>query len=278
VSIRIANISLLPLLLLASCAAESQQSATLSTSTSPGLMSASVSPQEQVPLSQPTTSQTPILDSDTWTTYRIAGDLFTSVEFRDGNYYSGRVSVTTPLPEGYPAPTPPAAIELKKYPSVRRAEYSASMNGDTGRNIAFWPLFNHIKKRDIAMTSPVEMDYPNLKIDAIGETAKSDSKATENWTMSFLYRESGLGPTGEDGKVRIVDTQPVTVLSLGMMGQYSTYRDQIGLAKLKAWLDTQSEWEVVGPARAFYYNGPDAAIARQWSEIQLPVQRKTTSN
>lgn len=270
---RSANLSLLPLLVLASCAADSPQSTTLSTSTAPGVMSTDVNSQQQVPLSQPATSQTPLLDSDTWTTYRVAGDLFTAVEFRDGNYYSGRVSVTTPLPEGYPAPTPPGDIELKKYPSVRRAEFSSSMNGDTGRNIAFWPLFNHIKKRDIAMTSPVEMDYPDLKIDAVKEAPENNSKATENWTMSFLYREADLGPTGEDGKVRIVDTQPLTVLSMGMMGQYSTYRDQIGLAKLKAWLDSQSEWEAAGPARAFYYNGPEAALARQWSEIQLPVQR-----
>ncbi len=36
----------------------------------------------------------------------------------------GRCEIEAPLPIGYPAPTPPGAIELKSYPSVRRAEIS----------------------------------------------------------------------------------------------------------------------------------------------------------
>lgn len=49
-------------------------------------------------------------------------------------------------------------------------------------NMGFFPLFNHIKRNDIAMTSPVEMDYRGLFDPATGVQAKQDSMS---WTMSF---------------------------------------------------------------------------------------------
>jgi hypothetical protein len=212
-----------------------------------------------------------------WTTKRVGGDLFALPErIEQGGevmFRSGASFIDTPLPVGYPAPTPPGAIELKKYPIVRRAEISATdINTDGGRNIAFFPLFNHIKERDIAMTSPVEMDYPDLRIETVQEPAGNGSQ--NNWTMSFLYREPTMGKTGEAGRVRVVDREALTVLSLGMRGNYSSVRDTRGLSQLRDWLMAQNEWEAAGPARAFYYNGPSQAPQNSWSEIQVPVRRK----
>ncbi len=201
-------------------------------------------------------------------------------------YRFGRSRVDTPLPAGYPRPTPPGAIEIKTYPSVRRAEVSGSIRADMGMNAAFWPLFRHIQRRDIAMTAPVEMDYRGMqggakpgadKPDAekpgrdVGESAELTSDA---WTMSFLYRTPELGPTGEDGNVKIVDTSPVTVLAVGFTGPYVTSQVERQLKVLDAWLEAQNVWEKAGEPRGLYYNGPDVSTKDRWGEVQVPVRLK----
>lgn len=199
---------------------------------------------------------------------RVGGDQDASIEIVNGQYRTGRSLVEAPLPEGYPEPTPPGAIDLKRYPSVRRAELSRSGSPDGGMNSGFWPLFNHIKDRDIAMTSPVEMDYEGMPLDGNGRP--------ERWTMSFLYRTADLGPTGNDGKVVVVDTDAMTVLSIGLTGAYGLPRVKEGMAKLEAWLAEHPEWLADGSPRAFYYNGPYVPSARKWSEIQVPVRSATS--
>jgi len=65
---------------------------------------------------------------------RVGGDLQAGAEFVDGEFRSGPCRIPTPLPEGYPAPTPPGGIEVKRYPAVRRAGISGSMSPDWGMN------------------------------------------------------------------------------------------------------------------------------------------------
>jgi hypothetical protein len=203
---------------------------------------------------------------------RVGGDYTVAYEYADGEYRSGKCRITTPLPEGYPAPTPPGAIELKRYPSVRRAQITGTMTPDWGMNFAFFPLFNHIKRREIAMTAPVEMNYEG--IDA-ASTRKPDS-----WTMSFLYRAPELGATGSDPKdqrVLIEDLPPVTVVALGMRGPYKLTQVKSGISTLQLWLSTQSEWEAAGEPRALFYNGPEARSQDKWAEVQIPVRPRTTA-
>ncbi|MSR48395.1 MAG: hypothetical protein EXS13_15260, partial [Planctomycetes bacterium] len=133
----------------------------------------------------------------------------------DGEWRAGTCRITTPLPVGYPAPTVPGAIELKSYPAVRKAEATAALGPEIGRNLAFWKLFKHIQNREIAMTAPVEMRL---------DTAKDDSTTLDGWKMAFLYRETTMGNLGEDGEVAVVDDEPITVISIGVKGDYSTDR------------------------------------------------------
>jgi hypothetical protein len=179
--------------------------------------------------------------------------------------------VEAPLPAGYPAPTPPGMIELKTYPVVRRAEYSAKGSTNFGMNVGFWPLFNHIKDRDIAMTSPVEMDYRPE-----GERTPLDpmDDASGSWTMSFLYRTTDLGPTGEDGRIKVVDLPELTVVSIGMRGGYGMGTVNAGLEQLRQWFDSQDQWEPAGNPRGLNYNGPQVPMRNKWSEVQVPVKRK----
>lgn len=196
---------------------------------------------------------------DNWLIRRVGGDPGITTEFKVDRYVSGESFIESPLPDGYPRPTAPGVVELKRYPSVRRAEVSGERDPDQGRDGAFRSLFQHIKERDIAMTSPVEMDYDTLR--------------EGSWTMSFLYRSTDLGPSGGDGAVRVVDTEPVTVVAVGIRGAYGRNTVDRGLLRLEEWLDSQNEWERAGALRALYYNGPYVAEDRKWAEVQIPVRR-----
>lgn len=191
---------------------------------------------------------------------RVGGEAAELVEMKkDGDtYYKAGMSVIdTPLPVGYPAPTPPGAMELKHYPSVRAAIHG----GETDRG-AFFPLFRHIQQREIAMTAPVVME---------GRMA-GDADA-EGGTMQFLYRSTDLGPTGEaEDDVRVIDTEAMTVLSVGFNGPDD--RDQLGnlQAQLEAWIQEDGRYQVTGGPRLLGYNGPYVPIKMRWYELQLPVE------
>ncbi len=201
---------------------------------------------------------------------RLSGDPSLVAERRGDFYFFGTASITTELPDGYPPPTPPGAMDLKRYPSVRRAEVSGRSNPDLGTNIGFFPLFNHIQRRRIAMTSPVEVDYR--------PAGAGESPQDVEWTMSFLYRSADLGPTGideRDRRVRIVDTEPVTVVSVGLQGPYRLRRMMEAVKEIEAWLLQNPQWEVAGEPRALYYNGPEQPDRNKWAEAQVPVRRRS---
>lgn len=203
---------------------------------------------------------------------RVGGDMQASIEIIDGVFRFGPSRIESPLPAGYPEPTPPGAIDLKRYPTVRRAEFVSSGSPASGMNMGFFPLFNHIKKNDIAMTSPVEMDYRDMFDPSTGKRIDKDSMS---WTMSFLYRTAELAPTGKDGSVIITDRPEIEVLSIGMNGPYGTGVVEKGLGFLNDWLKAHPEYQVAGDVRAFHYNGPYIANRIKWSEVQLPVVKKT---
>lgn len=183
----------------------------------------------------------------------------------------GRCEIEAPLPIGYPAPTPPGAIELKSYPSVRRAEISSTGSTAMGMFSSFWPLFNHIKSREIAMTSPVEMDYRGM----MEPNSNQLTEKNGSWTMSFLYRESDMGPIGKDGTITVVDTAPITVLSVGLKGAYGLKKTNEGLKLLNEWIAAHPAWRAVGDPRTFSYNGPAVRNGDKWSEVQLPIELKS---
>ncbi len=206
---------------------------------------------------------------------RVGGDMTAQIEIKNGEYRYGPSRIESPLPAGYPEPTPPGSIDLKRYPTVRRAEYVSSAAPGMGMNMGFFPLFNHIKRNDIAMTSPVEMDYRDT-FDP--ETGKQSPKESMSWTMSFLYRTAELAPAGKDKKdknVLVTDRPEMTVLSIGMNGPYGTGVVEKGLTLLHGWLKDHPEYEVAGEPRAFHYNGPYIANRNKWSEVQLPVRKKS---
>ena len=200
---------------------------------------------------------------------RLAGDPDVMPESVNGYQWRlGDMFIETALPEGYPRPTPPEVIEVKHYPSVRRAEITGTnMRGASNRG--FFPLFQHITNNDIAMTSPVEMDLP-------GWSAVEDTDP-ESWTMSFLYRTRDLRETGTEGNVVIRDTEPVTVIAIGLSGAGSNRGYEPYLEKLEEFLADNDEWQADGDPRWFGYNGPMTRPALRWGEVQIPVTRIETT-
>lgn len=206
----------------------------------------------------------PVVPPPPGASVRVGGDLSAVVTGSDGDYRAGACRVDTPLPVGYPAPTPPGSMDLKTYPSVRLAEVGGAGDPDSGMNRTFWPLFNHIKGHGIAMTSPVEMNYRGMHA--------SNRPAPESWSMAFLYRTPELNPTGVEGSIVVRDSDPVTVIAVGMKGGYSMSLVQKGMGQIEDWLAANPQWEPAGDWRALYYNGPTLLWWNKWAEVQLPVR------
>jgi hypothetical protein len=91
--------------------------------------------------------------------------------------------------------------------------------------------------------------------------------------MSFLYRRTEQGPTGPAERgVRVVDSPPTTVISIGLNGGYGMNRVNQGLDKLRETLAKQDRWVAAGEPRALNYNGPAIPMRYRWSEVQIPVK------
>ncbi|MGA1202007.1 MAG: heme-binding protein [Planctomycetota bacterium] len=197
------------------------------------------------------------------TSVRVGGEPLAELVAGGSDFYTaGACRIDTALPAGYPPPTVPGVIEVKHYPSARRAEVSGDRRPELASNFAFFRLFQHIQEREIAMTSPVEMDY-----------APSETDEEIGWTMSFLYRTPDMGEAGEAGYVTVVDRPAVVVLAIGIQGGVGTGQAIPRLEELKAWAAKLDGWEIAGPPRGLYYNGPNVPPRNRWIEAQIPIRR-----
>ncbi len=168
--------------------------------------------------------------------------------------------IEAPLPEGFPEPTPVGEIRIKKYPDYRLARTQMA-GAESG---AFWTLFMHIKKKDIAMTAPVEMTY------------EAGKDRLQPQSMAFLYRSVKQGQTGKDEKVEVIDVPATLALSFGMRGDVGRAQLAEAKANLDTWLrNNASEYEASGPLRVMGYNSPFVAASRRFTEVEIPVRRVT---
>ena len=157
-----------------------------------------------------------------------------------------------PLPKGWPQPGPYNEVSEKSFPAYRAA-YTA-MNSE---NFAFWRLFRHIKRNNIPMTSPVEME-----VEEDGEKLRMKS-------MAFLYQSTDVGQTGEDGKkVDVKDSPTLKTLSYTWQGGKSS----ANLKKAKNALDTELEKRKLksDDYRVMGYNSPSVPNAQKtWEMIVI---------
>lgn len=197
-----------------------------------------------------------------------------------------------PLAEGWPELTPVGEVRVKDYPQTRaavvrdevhetEAEGAAAADGDAGETPvksrterrremdgAFMKLFNHIKKHDIAMTSPVDMGYAEVDSGSV-----EDDVAPEQVSMAFLYRRTDQGESGEDGDVMVEDLPARTYVSIGVRGGYTDERFMENLKVIDAWLvENEDAWVADGPPRYLGYNSPFVPPFMRYGEVQRPVR------
>lgn len=165
-----------------------------------------------------------------------------------------------PLPDDFPKPTPAGEVRLQQYPTYRLAQ--TEMKAIEGQ--AFWTLFNHIKKAEIAMTAPVEITY-----------ADKGEKPNQKATMAFLYRSTQQGTVGPAGKVEVIEVPAQAAVSFGLRGRVTKERLMDAKRRLEIWLETNgSDYKRSGPLRVLEYNSPFVPDAKRFSEVQIPVQTR----
>jgi hypothetical protein len=166
------------------------------------------------------------------------------------------------LPLGFPPPGPVDRVILKEYPAYRAARVEAADGQKDAAGKMFRPLFQHIKKNNIAMTAPVEMTY---KSDAAGEEAQPVA-------MAFLYGSPQTGEVARQGDVEVIDLPAQKVISVAVRGGYEK-GFAAGLEQLQNWLSQHPDrFEVVGSPRFLGYNSPFVPWFLRIGEVQLPVK------
>lgn len=179
------------------------------------------------------------------------------------------------LPKGFPMPSAVGEVTLKTYPAHRLARVTRE-RVEGSRNRMFMPLFRHIQKNDIAMTSPVEMVY-RMPEGADTMDGKQLIQAMEMDSMAFYYGDPDTGEVGADGQLVVVeDVGPVQVASFAIRGEYTRQHMALGIKKILQWLDEQREQgveiEISGSPRYMGYNSPMVPAFLKIGEVQIPVK------
>lgn len=163
------------------------------------------------------------------------------------------------LPKGFPDFLALDEIEIRDYPAYRMVKAPMKRSGSMG---SFWTLFNHIKKNEISMTTPVQVDYE-----------KGDERMKEQ-SMAFLYGDPAIGSVGADGNAEVVDVAAATVITVGARGYERRETVDEMHERLLHWLaEHANEYVAAGTMRLMNYNSPSVGGDRRYFEIQIPVRR-----
>lgn len=162
------------------------------------------------------------------------------------------------LPDGVSGFQALDELELRAYPTYRLVR--TKMRGRS--TAAFWPLFRHIQSHDIAMTTPVQIDY------------RSDGAQPREASMAFLYGSRALGATGREGSVEVVDVPATNVITVGSRGLARPDRIAAMRSRLEGWIARSPVWRSAGPMRVMEYNSPFVRGDRRYFEVQIPVARR----
>lgn len=175
---------------------------------------------------------------------------------------------SAPLPKGFPPPGPLDQIVIKQYPPYRAAIVTSASDAST-TNGMFFPLFNHIEKNQVSMSSPVEIGYAPPATTA---AARPQSPAPAQ-SMAFIYGDTTVGKPGPDGNVQVRDFPALTVVSLGVAGSYSDEHFAIAYARLADWLAAHpDQYTRAGHPRYLAYNSPFVLPFSRYGEVQIPIR------
>lgn len=179
-------------------------------------------------------------------------------------------AVSAPLPEGFPPPTPAGKIEVKHYPAYRSGTVRYQGQLSQATSAAFDPLYRHISSNDIGMTAPVETRYPLVTLDE-GGGAKPDERGEAK--VSFLYRSTDVQPQQIAQGIEVENTPSMTVVSIGIQGNYNYDSYQEHVNQLRDWLAQHPEYTISGSPRRFFYDSPFIPDLLKRSEVQIPIHQ-----
>lgn len=165
------------------------------------------------------------------------------------------------IPEGFPEPSVTGLVRVKSYASYRKARVKAADRGEEDGSM-FMDLFDHISTNDISMTAPVDMSLS-------AEDGDRDQ-------MSFYYGSAKIGSPGRQGGVEVVDTTPLTAVSVSVRGGYSDSNFEEAVTVLERWLEENGDrWAKAGEPRILGYNSPFIPWFLKLSEVQIPVTKRS---
>lgn len=161
--------------------------------------------------------------------------------------------------DAYFPKTPVGRCEIKVIPPATLIQSRSEQGYFSANNGLFRPLFAYIRKQDIAMTTPVEAEI-------------------EPGRMSFyIGAEAASRDLPPSDEVRVLRLPARTVASIGVRGSYSPSNFAEAEAKLRAWLAAQPTYEVEGPARAVFWDGPFTPGFLKRFEVHLLVRAQAAS-
>ena len=155
------------------------------------------------------------------------------------------------------ARTAPGQIEIKELPAARLMISKSEQPYFSANNKLFGKLFNYIREKEIPMTAPVE------------------ARINPGVMIFYMDANSAVRTDLKPGaEVELQNLDARTVAAIGIRGSYSKENYEEGLARLKEWLKTQSQLEVIGEPYGVYWNSPFVPFFLKQSEVHIPVKVK----
>lgn len=151
------------------------------------------------------------------------------------------------------------AVEIKTLPPRTTLVASAAGDAFKDRGAAFKKLFAYISENKVAMSVPVA------------------ASASTNEMVFFVGSGGKNKPLSSANGVTVRTVPETTVASIGLRGSYSRSHYDAGLARLKAWLAGQQQWQACGEPYAVYWNSPFVPSFLRKAEIHLPVARAASA-
>jgi len=171
-------------------------------------------------------------------------------------------------------------IEIRQYPIRIVAETSLDANkSDNPRGEAFRIVAGYIfgankRRKNIDMTSPVEISSPGTKIAMTVpvEAKKSETALVMRFFMPASYSKDNL-PEPSDPRIKLIELPPTTVAVLKFSGSTDDAAVSTRTEKLLKTLQA-TKWKISGPTTAFFYNPPWTIPFLRRNEVAVPVVSK----
>jgi hypothetical protein len=170
-------------------------------------------------------------------------------------------------------------VEVREYGERIAAEVTVDADtSDEARSEGFNILAGYIfgknqNSQSIAMTSPVEINSKGRSIAMTSpvEVNSRDGLMTMRFFMPAAYSMSAL-PQPTDPRVKLVEMPRLTVAALRYSASTTDANAKVKTVALLDRLKT-SQWKVVGPSKAFFYNPPWTIPFLRRNEVMVEVAR-----